>query len=132
MVGSGKLGFSIVNSKRYRPFSDTSDIDVAIISPILFDAIWHNVYDYSFSGGYWPEEKAFKEYLFRGWIRPDKLPPSHKFALCKDWWDFFRSITSTGRYGPYKISAGLYRNWHFLETYLSVCINECLVEMDAS
>ena len=132
MVGSGKLGFSIVNSKRYRPFGDTSDIDMAIISPTRFDSIWHSVYEYSFSGGYWPDEKSFKEYLFRGWIRPDKLPPSKRFAVCEDWWDFFRGLTYRGSYGPYKIAAGLYRSWDFLESYLGVCINECRSDLEAS
>jgi hypothetical protein len=30
IVGSGKLGFSIVGKKRYRPFGDESDLDVAV------------------------------------------------------------------------------------------------------
>src|SRR5262245_24648755 len=64
MVGSGKLGFSIVQSKRYSPFRDTSDIDIAIISPALFDRVWKDVYDYGFSGGYWPKENRFKKYFF--------------------------------------------------------------------
>jgi hypothetical protein len=39
VVGSTKLGFSIAPTKRYRVFSETSDIDVAIISPQLFDKV---------------------------------------------------------------------------------------------
>lgn len=130
MVGSGKLGFSIVRAKRYKPFDDSSDIDIAIISSPVFDAIWHDVYNYSLSGSFWPDERQFKEYLFRGWIRPDKLPPSRKFELSREWWEFFRNLTSKGAYGPYKISAGLYRNWHFLETYLSICIGECAADLE--
>jgi hypothetical protein len=41
VVGSTKLGFSIVPAKRYRAFGETSDIDVAIVSPQLFDRVWH-------------------------------------------------------------------------------------------
>lgn len=40
VVGSAKLGFSVVPHKLYRPFCDESDIDVAIVSSTLFDKIW--------------------------------------------------------------------------------------------
>ena len=46
VVGSAKLGFSIAPTKRYRPFGETSDIDVAIVSPLLFDDVWHEVLQY--------------------------------------------------------------------------------------
>ncbi len=52
VVGSGKLGFSIVHEKRYRPFGDSPDIDVTIISPDLFDKVWIEVFDYWRAGGY--------------------------------------------------------------------------------
>src|SRR4051812_13102203 len=35
LVGSSKLGFSIAPSKRYKPFGDTSDIDLALVSDRL-------------------------------------------------------------------------------------------------
>ena len=35
LVGSGKLGFSIAPTKRFRHFGDQSDIDVAIVSSEL-------------------------------------------------------------------------------------------------
>ncbi len=132
MVGSGKLGFSIVHEKRYRPFGDTSDLDLAIISPDLFDTIWRLVYEYRNQGGYWDGERVFKDYLFRGWIRPDKLPPSDLFEIGKNWWDFFRNLTKTNAFGPYKISAGLYRSWYFLESYQSICTNGCLSNLEVT
>ncbi len=132
VVGSGKLGFSIVPRKRYRPFGDTSDVDVAIISSTLFDKLWLSVFEYRNEVGYWPKETEFKDYLFRGWIRPDKLPPSNKFIIGKDWWEFFRSLTAQGKYGQYKISAGLYRSWQFLEHYQSICVQECMSVMEAN
>ncbi len=125
VVGSGKLGFSIVHEKRYRPFGDSSDIDVAIISPDLFDKVWIEVFDYWRAGGYWPGQRDFEAYLFRGWLRPDKLPPERRFERCREWWEFFREVTGSGTYGPYKIRAGLYKSWHFMETYQALCIKEC-------
>lgn len=125
VVGSGKLGFSIVHDKRYRPFGDSSDIDVAIISSGFFDRIWIDVFDSWRAGGYWPGQRDFESYLFRGWLRPDKLPPERTFERCREWWEFFRELTSSGTYGPYKLRAGLYKSWHFMESYHALCIREC-------
>jgi hypothetical protein len=131
IVGSGKLGFSIAAQKRYRSFGDTSDIDVAIISPQLFDQFWKEIFDYSNSGAFWADSEKFKKYLFKGWIRPDKLPNSPYFSLRKDWFEFFRNLTQSGKYGSYKISAGLYKSWHFLEEYQSICVKECKQELES-
>jgi hypothetical protein len=125
VVGSAKQGFSIAPTKRYRSFSDTSDIDVAVVSPSLFDRIWLDVFRYKVSGGYWDREDSFKDYLFRGWIRPDKLPPARQFAFAARWWEFFRALTASERYGPYKVSAGLYRQANFLEEYQANCVVHC-------
>ena len=84
VVGSGKLGFSIVEGKRYRPFGDNSDIDIAIIAPQLFDGIWTNVFDYWHEVSSWRREQEFRNYLFRGWIRPDKLPPEGGLDFAKN------------------------------------------------
>ena len=51
VIGSAKLGFSIAPHKRYRPFSDQSDIDVVMVSPFLFDKIWQSVFVYWKRGG---------------------------------------------------------------------------------
>ncbi len=132
IVGSGKLGFSISENKvkdppklRYRYFGDDSDIDVAIISEKLFDKIWEEVYDYYGEKGFWYSMPAFSKYLFQGWIRPDKLPPSKKFKVANDWWDFFQMITNSDKFGSYKISAGLYKSWYFLENYQMTAVNQC-------
>ena len=113
VVGSAKLGFSLAPDKLYRPFCDESDIDVVIVSSRLFDEIWKTVFSYSDEGGYWPEQKEFTEYLFQGWIRPDKLPRSDIFKAGKDWWNFFQGVTNSGVYGDYKIAGALYKSWFF-------------------
>lgn len=128
LVGSGKLGSSIAPKKRYRPFADTSDLDIAVVSNELFDGIWKDVFAYKTSVGYWPAETEFKDYLFRGWIRPDKLPPSSSFELGDRWWDFFRRLTSSGKYGRFKITAGLYKEHSFLESYQGICVAQCQEE----
>jgi hypothetical protein len=51
VVGSAKLGFSIAPQKLYRHFCDTSDVDVVVVSPKLFDLLWKKLYSYEESGG---------------------------------------------------------------------------------
>lgn len=128
IVGSAKLGFSIASNKRYRPFGDQSDIDVAIVSNTLFDSVWQKVFEYWDRPGkdvYWYQSSDFMAYLFRGWIRPDKLPPARDFPYQLQWFRFFQYLTSTGKFGPYKISAGLYRSLYFLERYQCICTRQC-------
>lgn len=128
-VGSAKLGFSIASGKRYQHFGDKSDIDLAIISSDLFDKIWHQVFDYWNANGSEGWEPDFRKYLFRGWIRPDKLPPQERFSVSQDWWNFFLSITNQGKYGQYPIKGGLYKSFHFLETYQAQMVHECRLEL---
>lgn len=125
VVGSAKLGFSIAPSKRYRSFCDESDIDVVIVSDPLFSRIWRAVHDYEHHGGYWERCREFKDYLFQGWIRPDKLPPSHSFEFGNDWWEFFNALSSSGDYASVKIRGALYKEWYFLEAYQMRAVRDC-------
>ena len=125
VVGSAKLGFSIVPDKRYRIFGEASDIDVALCSSDLFDTIWKDVFDYWSRPEFWLGLDDFRKYLFRGWMRPDKLPPERSFVRSQEWWEFFRKLTSEGSFGPYKIRGALYKSWHFLEKYQQRCVRDC-------
>ncbi len=128
LVGSAKLGFSIAPKKRYQSFGDKSDIDVAIICPPLFEQIWQEVLEYWNNDNPWSQEASFKDYLFRGWIRPDKLPPADRFEVRKRWWNFFGNLTRTRKYGNYSVTGALYKSWHFFETYQRISIQQCQEE----
>ena len=131
VVGSAKLGFSIAPEKRYRAFGETSDIDVVLCSTELFDQFWEDVFEYWARGESWVGIGDFRRYLFRGWMRPDKLPPAKSFERSHQWWEFFRQQTSSGKFGPYKLSGALYKSWQFLETYQQKCVRDCqLAEVD--
>jgi len=127
IVGSAKLGFSIKPEKRYMEFNDNSDIDVAIVSSELFRRVWEDAYKFRQSRADWPKCDAFFRYLGFGWIRPDMLPP-REFEFTRTWWDFFRKITASGQFGPYRIRGGLYYSWFFLEQYQMICIDQCKKE----
>lgn len=128
LVGSGKLGFSIKPSKRFVEFDDNSDIDIAIVSSALFEQVWQEAYSYKRSAAYWPKANDFFKYLADGWIRPDKLPSSKYFSFSGEWWDFFNRLTSSRKYGPYKIRGGLYHSHFFLKEYQTICIDQCIQE----
>lgn len=128
LVGSAKLGFT-VRAKPGRPalshFGDASDIDVAIVSSDLFLKNWQKTYSYWVQRDEWTKAPEFRKYLFRGWLRPDKLPTDPDFPVSKDWFEFFRSLQASGEYGSYKIAAGIYINEHFWEDYISSALSEC-------
>jgi len=125
MVGSAKLGFSIKPKRRFLPFGDSSDIDVAIVSDALFERVWHEVHACQKDLGWWDEAVEFRKYLFHGWIRPDKLPSGEAFQFSRQWWDYFARLTQCGDYGPYKIGAGIYHSMYFLEQYQGICMSQC-------
>lgn len=129
MVGSGKLGFSIKPTKRFQPFSDTSDLDIAVISKSCFERIWEGAFDFERGGGYWPKSSEFKGYHFNGWIRPDKFPPVQSFQVAAAWWSFFEKISGCGEFGPYKICGGLYYSRYFFDRYQQRCFDQCREEV---
>lgn len=129
MVGSGKLGFSIKPSRRYGDFNDQSDIDLAIISPMLFEKVWKAAYLYSKTGAYWPAKRDFFAYLSEGWIRPDKFPSTAMDPFFQTWWDFFRELSRQRNFGDYPIRAGIYQSRFFLEEYQKICIRQCKEEL---
>lgn len=105
IVGSGKLGFSIAESivsnppkYRYRNFGNDSDIDVAIVSHVLFEKIWREVYNYYIEKGMWSRQDKFEQYFFKGWLRPDMFPISKSFPICEEWWNFFQKLTSSNEF----------------------------------
>lgn len=129
LVGSAKLGFSIKQKRRFCQFTDTSDIDVVILSSRLFEKIWKEVLTFEDTGGYWPQITSFKDYHFTGWMRPDKLPLERSFNLTKEWWDFFEALSGSGDFGPFKVRGGLYHSKYFLEKYQSKCFEQCRAEI---
>ena len=128
VVGSAKLGFSIAPHKRWKAFGETSDVDVAIVSRELYEKIWHQVSLLLVTDPYirWPKKQKYAEHQLHGWMRPDLLPSSPSLPLADDWFEFFRGLTSEGCCGPYKISAGLYYDVHFLERYQSRAVEMCV------
>ncbi|MEP2101918.1 MAG: hypothetical protein ABJP02_10455 [Parasphingorhabdus sp.] len=134
VTGSAKLGFTTV-AKIDRPifseFGNTSDIDIAIISEDLFLRFWKKVFDYQNEhGNNWHDSNSFRKYHLRGWMRPDRLPAGENFPSSNEWFEFFRELTSSGKFGHYKITAGVYFNEYFWNQYVSLAFDQCRKELE--
>lgn len=116
LVGSAKLGFSPKPGQYFKAFSASSDIDIAIVSSDLYATIWREVQQ-MYSAGEYFDFDAFKHYHLAGWIRPDKMPSQNIYRRCREWWDYFRELSSREDLTRTKIRAGLYYSEYFLRHY---------------
>ncbi len=125
ITGSAKLGFSPFKRKE---FDYDSDVDVALVSPRLFEEVMFGIADYQMQfrkNRAVVREKELKmyheflEYVALGWIRPDKLPVSFQMRAFKDnWFEFFRSISNgKSEIGNYQVNAGVFKSYNHLERY---------------
>ncbi|HTB06272.1 MAG TPA: hypothetical protein VK806_04905 [Bacteroidia bacterium] len=132
IVGSAKLGFSYHKNSI---FSYDSDIDVVIVNDVLFENFYLKITDYqykldkSYKTIDLKELKIYSEflrYMMKGWMRPDKLPTSFQVNLLKaEWFDFFNSLSyGKSEVGNYKVTAGLFKNYHYLEKYYTTSIED--------
>lgn len=125
VVGSAKLGFS---PHKLTDFSTNSDIDIAIVSSELIEAIDAKIADLqyriraslvSLSSHQNDQYNEYLRYRAIGWVRPDKIPfssPTEQFK--KDWFEFFSSISfDKAEVGNYKVSAGVFLSQQHLELY---------------
>lgn len=126
IVGSAKLGFSIAPKKLWQPFSLDSDIDIVIISKVIFEKFWHELYDFNINLTTRTEKEqnkysSFLKYFFKGWLRPDLFP--FRYPVTTEWFDYFKSI-SYEKYGSQKIAAAIYYDFNLFEKYHIQNINK--------
>ena len=125
IVGSGKLGFSYLKGK---DFGYDSDIDVAIVSEELYDRYLRYIRKFQYDlerSQKWLIEAEYKayikflKYMAKGWMRPDLLPPNiDGFDIKTEWFDFFKNISyDKSEVGNYKVTAGVYKSYNYLEYY---------------
>ena len=126
IVGSAQLGFRSVSrtdAPRYRPFSEASDIDVAIVSSEFYDLVWEDTFLHFVRQRPWPSVQGFQKYFFRGWIRPDKLPRISPFR--SEWFDYFRTLSRDLFDSQHQVTCALYKSITFLKEYQKIAVKEC-------
>lgn len=125
VVGSAKLGFSFLEKRKdgvllkpaYRNYNPgISDIDIAIISPVVYGKIWSDLASIGAHSNRFPISSKLGNYMYHGWLRPDKFP-SPKPQKCIDWEDAYRELKSYPPLRNKKIRLALYHSQFFLETY---------------
>lgn len=126
MVGSAKLGFSIAPKKLWKPFDDSSDIDMVIVSNRVFEEFWQDLYGFNINLTARSEDderlyRRFLEYFFKGWLRPDVFP--FDYPGKQRWFDFFKGI-SYGQFGYRKVAGAVFCNMHFFETYHTMNVRQ--------
>lgn len=125
IMGSAKLGYSY---HKKSVFSEESDIDVAIINQSLFEEFYVAVRDFQYRKEQGLETltsyeenqyRNFLTYMIKGWMRPDFLPQKISGKLSKqNWFDYFKSISyEKNLAGNYKVSAGLFKSFDYMENY---------------
>lgn len=125
VVGSAKLGFSYIEKRKngvvvkpaYRSYQPgSSDIDIAIVSPVVYGKIWTDLASIGARAQTFPDKSKLGRYMYHGWLRPDQFP-SPKPQRCADWEDAYRELM---QYAPLRnkpVRLALYHSQHFLETY---------------
>lgn len=121
ITGSASVGFSLNPDKNLRTFSDSSDIDIAIVSQYYFDISWHflrnlgtQIYSYS------PKEKNAiddhrRRLIYWGTIATDKiiqiLPFGQQWVMALD--EMANIEPTKGR----QINARIYKDFEALRAY---------------
>lgn len=133
ITGSAKLGFSLVpktvngeHFERYRPFSALSDIDVSIVSPLVFQKIWKDLSKRAHRVSVMPwNSQKLGDYMIYGWLRPDHFPTDVRVRNCDDWWDLFRRFSVDPRFERRKVRGGLFYSRTQLNMYLRRSLRDC-------
>ncbi len=119
IVGSAKLGFSInpTEKKKFTPFSDDSDLDIAIVSPEIFRKSWDAFIDLS-GRGYLRGYQQITGNIFRRFVMLKK--PDSRNEFFREW---------SGKVDPCKkdlqtlfsinheINYRIYESWEAVERY---------------
>lgn len=133
ITGSAKLGFSLVEKRikgsilpRYRSFSASSDIDVAVVSKSLYELIWLDLTKRAHRATVLPwNSQKLGDYMVYGWLRPDHFPIDVRVRSCDDWWDLFRRLSTSPRYERRKVRGGLFYSNEQLSLYINRSLNDC-------
>ncbi len=129
IVGSAQLGYSYTSKRDFSP--GESDLDIAIISPNLFQKYSELVFqmtDRYYDLSKFPRDKdsrsmakSFREYLSSGYFRPDMMPQSPEKS---SWFGFFNRLSSQHTVLFNNINAGIHLSECFFEVRNTSVIRE--------
>lgn len=132
IVGSGKTGFSLAPDTFGRPFAESSDVDVVVVAPVVFDELWAAMREWGYQ---MPTRLAGVERnwmnrrmddVFWGWFVPDRIryqglafPDALKPVrdLSTKWFNTFRSLALYPGLAGHDYVGRLYRTWDHARMY---------------
>ena len=120
LVGSGRIGFSLSPETFGRPFSETSDLDVVVVSADLFDVAWLDLLRarprYRWLRPWvqqWYDDH--KRHVYYGRIWPARLPGV--IGLSTRWFEVFKSLSRYPELADREVHGLLYRTWDHARLY---------------
>jgi hypothetical protein len=120
IIGSGGIGFSLSPHKNFKPFSKTSDIDVAVISEHYFLVSWRALRGLKLPDvRNYKDREAIKEhrtnYIYWGTIATDKV--LHYLPFVRPWTEALSSMAGERPTEEREIKIRLYRDYDALRAY---------------
>jgi hypothetical protein len=127
VVGSAKLGFAYLDKPAkadgsgykpaYRSYEPgVSDIDVAVVSPMLYGRIWQDLARFGAQQIKFPWRSDVAAYMLHGWLRPDKFPSAAP-QRCNDWKNVVYAVSRTQHFKYKRLRCGIYHSRFFLKLY---------------
>jgi hypothetical protein len=112
VCGSAHLGFSAAPTEKLGKAFDfnTSDIDVAVLLPELFDRWWIELADPRTTLG--DCRRRISQHLMNGYINPSIVRDIT--TIGKRWWKLFHNFPAIG---VSKVRGRIYRNAQFMQNY---------------
>lgn len=126
LVGSAKLGFSIKPARRYGLFSDDSDVDLAIVSPSLYQRLWGEARRYNRNRGFWEADSRahYKNDHANAVIKPYVLPDSDTIPTRRTLFDLQAELQRVGG-SPYPVTIAVWHGIEALEEYQLLSVMKC-------
>ena len=123
VVGSAKIGFSLSPYKFGDPFSNRSDIDIVVVSSVLFDECWLDILTNRRTPWRLLREKTRDRltahrndnYVYRGWIYPDSI--AEALNIGQEWLNTFNGLSTIPDLAARPVNTRLYRTWEHARAY---------------
>ncbi|WBB90677.1 hypothetical protein [Verrucosispora sp. WMMC514] len=117
LVGSARLGYSLNPKKNFRKFQASSDLDIAVVSPELFDQAWTELREMITEESFATKKNYLRKLVFEECIALDVILPRLSFG---ERWSRSRDsfIQDLGEaFINCEVNYRLYRNHKSLRTY---------------
>jgi len=141
IIGSARIGFSIAGAKYGRPFNSDSDLDLSIVSELLFERLsdtftkWQSEYcggivhpRHEIERQLWDSNLEFgNRNIPAGFFDANKIPTYDRYPLIQDiqqaMWTLTRKLEVTPDLTPpRRSSVRVYKSWSILVSRLTISL----------